>query len=478
MNIIEISSSITHIEDLPPIEFLNIVSTIEEYDITEKVDGAQLLFGVDENGFYTSRESKGGARVYEAAGYLGSFSNTYMRSAHLLLNIALPFLKEAGLRIGDQVEAEVLFGELPNVVPYSADKSHLIFLRTTAGNVSIDRLNERLADKSFAVGISRPVTPDGRSVLIVEDTDVWQFARVPQIAIDTKALKKILIPQVLSFVTYLNEDSGIKGVSNGFIESTPLNKCPKWCEASDWKIYKDLTKEKKESVRTVVKEHQMSIKTTLLNTIVRNRASAFGPLHEDGGWIEGVVLKHRATGETVKLVDKTVFGTIREFAWDVRNTLTEGAKSVDNASSFLGKLQVEMATALGHPLLGTIQAKSYLRKVGPTTEDRIAALAEGIDVSAVKDYWLNLLERKEADLCRILDKYEEDRFTKVLSISEDTPHRASIVSYGNPDIDRRTKETFASLFERISTYIAHTKEAVIAEDLLQILVGKQLGDLT
>lgn len=475
MNIIEISSSITHIEDLPPNEFVSLIKKLDEYEITEKVDGAQILFGIDENGFYTSRETKGGVRVYEAINYSGGFSNTYMRSAHLLLNIALPFLQEAGMRIGDQVEAEVLFGELPNVVPYSADKSHLIFLRTTAGSVSIDRLNERLAGKSFAVGISRPATLDGRTIHIVEDTDVWQFARVPQITIDTKALKKQLDKPLSAVVSYLQQQSGILHLSNAVIESTPLNKCPQWCEAADWKIYKDLVKETKESIRTVVKEQQMNIKTILLNTIVRNRASAFGPLHEDGGWIEGVVLKHK-NGTTVKLVDKSVFGTIREFAWDVRNTLTEGAKSVDSASSFLGKMHVEMAIALGHPALGTIQAKNYLRKAGNSTEERLAVLSEGIDVDSVREYWLNLLERKEADLCRNLDKYEEEKSTKVLSLSEGSS-RASL-SYSNPSIDRRTKETFASLFERLSTYIEDTKESVLVEDLLQILVGKQLGDLT
>jgi hypothetical protein len=117
MNIIEISSSITHIEDLPPIEFVSLVKKLEEYEITEKVDGAQILFGIDEKGFYTSRETKGGIRMYEASDYPIGFSNTHMRSVHLLLKRVLPSLKEAGMRKGDQVEAEVLFGELPNVVP-------------------------------------------------------------------------------------------------------------------------------------------------------------------------------------------------------------------------------------------------------------------------------------------------------------------------------------------------------------------------
>src|SRR5690606_21069841 len=109
MNINEVSRGITHIEDLEIKEFLDVVRDLKKYTVTEKVDGSQILFGIDERGFYTSRESKGGARVYSAEDYELKFSSSYMRSAHLLLEHVLPTLRDAGLHPGNQVEAEVLF---------------------------------------------------------------------------------------------------------------------------------------------------------------------------------------------------------------------------------------------------------------------------------------------------------------------------------------------------------------------------------
>src|SRR5690606_18542104 len=112
-------------------------------------------------------------------------------------------------------------------------------------------------------------------------------------------------------------------------------------------------KEKKEYINDVVLEgHMMLIKEILLNQLVRKTASPFGPLLEDGGWIEGVVLKD-SSGNMVKLVDKNKFGVIREDAWRVRNQLTERARSIDGNHSFLGGLRVQMAQALGHAELGT-----------------------------------------------------------------------------------------------------------------------------
>ena len=122
MKLVEVSRGISHIEDMPVGEIIEILTNLSNYSITEKVDGAQILFGIDDNGFYTSRETKGGERIYNEADYGITFASTYMRSAHKLLEQMLQALKGAGLRLGDQVEAEVLYGQVPNVVPYSAYK--------------------------------------------------------------------------------------------------------------------------------------------------------------------------------------------------------------------------------------------------------------------------------------------------------------------------------------------------------------------
>jgi hypothetical protein len=402
-----------------------------------------------------------------------------MRSAHRLLETVLPTLLAAGMAPGDQVEAEVLFGELPNVVPYSADTNYLIFLRTTAGNVNIDRLKHKLGGLSLPICLESPYTEDGKSIILREETNTWEFARVPALPVDTDYVTKNIAAPLRRVQVFLESASGIVHLSNAQVESTPLNKRPEWCAVPEWKLYKDLIREKKEEINSIVREGFIpEIKEILLNTIVRNRPSYFGPTLSEGGWIEGAVLKHKTTGKVIKLVDKSTFGVIREFAWEVRNNLIESAKSIENNPSFLGRMRVAMATALGHPDLGTMQAKNYLRKAGTLTEERVARLSESVNFSNVKEYWIALLETKEQELLRDLDKYEKEKAKKQVVVSEGQVRSALICRYDGTPIDRRTQEVFASLFEQISSYKSDIEAAKSVNDLIFILVGKQLGELT
>jgi hypothetical protein len=142
--------------------------------------------------------------------------------------------------------------------------------------------------------------------------------------------------------------------------------------------------------------------------------------------------------------------------------LTERARSVDNANGFLGKLYLDLATSVGHPELGTMQAKNYLRRAGTITEERLNTLSTGFEINSVKSYWISLLEIREEELSRDLDKYIEDTDAK------------------NPleeAVKQRTLQTFASIFERIRNLRESTKKATNARDFLMVLVGKQLGEI-
>jgi len=456
MIINEISKGITHIEDLSVREFLNTLKNISEYEITEKVDGSQILFGIDSNGFYTSRETKGGTRIYAAEDYGVSFQTTYMRSAHALLEHALPQLKSAGLRRGDQVEAEVLYGELPNVVPYSKDTNYLIFLRTTEGTVNIDRLKQKLDGQSLSISLMSPFTDDGMSINLREETNAWLFSRVP--VLENKIESNLLSPYISKIEKILNKKDPVTQQPIGVLLEIPLNKIPSWING-EWKEIKEYIKREREySYIPMLETHIKHIKEILLNHLVRNIKSGFGPLVEDGGWIEGVVLRHSTTGKMVKLVDKEVFGTIREAAWEKRNSITERAKGVNSCTSFMGRILLDMATALGHPELGTMQAKNYLRKAGTITEDRINALSVDTDFDSVKSYWVSLLNIRESDLSRELDKYARD-------------------VNGLRAVRQRTLETFALTFEKIRNLRDDTLKATNIDGLFIALVGKQLGDI-
>ena len=57
-----------HIEELPAHAFIRYVREIEHVSISEKLDGANLQVGIDNNGFYTSRGAKGGDKQYTSDG--------------------------------------------------------------------------------------------------------------------------------------------------------------------------------------------------------------------------------------------------------------------------------------------------------------------------------------------------------------------------------------------------------------------------
>jgi hypothetical protein len=468
MNLTEISKGIPHIEDLPVAEFVRTINSLHEYEITEKLDGAEILFGIDEIGFYTSREAKGGVRIYEEQHYDIRFPTTYMRAAHKLLEETLPLLKAAGLKEGDQVEAEVLFDSVPNVVPYAEGINYLVFLRTTEGTVNIDRLKQKLIGQNLLVKLAEPYTLDGRTIEIMEQTREWHFGRVPQVSVNIAGVQQAIRADMGALVAYLKDNSGIRTLSNLVVEGLPLNKCPEWCEPKDWKFIKEEIKERREDIRTTLQNHFLSeIKSTLVEKIVNPQQSYYGPTIEEGGWIEGVVLRHPHTHKMIKIVDKNKFGVIRESAWKKRNMITEAAKSVDGNHSFVGNLHVSLAIAIGHPNLGTMQAKNYLRKVGESTEERLNTLSEGVDFHSVKNYWLSLLESKMDILGQDLDKYEKEE-----DYCAETMDRYSTA------VHQRTLATYATTFQKIGFLRENTQKARSTKDLLKVLVGKQLGELT
>lgn len=466
MNILEISKGITHFEDLPYSEIVNVLANLKDYQITEKVDGAQILFGIDSNGFYTSRESKGGTRIYNEGDYGITFPSTYMRSAHKLLEQMLPALKGAGMRPGDQVEAEVLYGQVPNVVPYSADTNYLIFLRTTEGTVNIDRLKQKLDGQAVSVSLVSPFTDNGKDIVLRESSNQWRFARVP--IINKKHDAKIVSRHVVEMDRYLSTIDTFTMQPLRVILETPLNKTPIWVTTGTWKHAKEYIREKKEEIQlTLSQSHILPIKEILLGDLVRETASSFGPSLEEGGWIEGVVLKHKDTGKMFKLVDKQVFGTIREHAWAKRNMLTEVAKSINSANSFMGKLYLDMAVSLGHPELGTIQAKRYLQKSGALNENILNILSTNLNFEGIKHHWLSLLEVKELELERELDKYCRESHPLLKENS-----------FLNTAVKKRTLETFAISFDKIQNYRVLTEQSRTVSDLLSILVKRHLGNLT
>ena len=470
---------ITHIEDLGVQEFLDALYNFEKFEISEKIDGSNLQFGYDEQGFYTSRETKGDApRLRSENDYEKEYNTTFQRSAHLALEKAAPSLLKSGhFKQGDAVEVEVLYGVLPNAVPYNEGINRIIFLRPTNGNPNLKGIAATLDGKKTNVQLSVPFTLDGKTQKYRNELQWWEFAQTP--TVDGEAFSKSgefaeLKVKLKEFEQFLKADSGIGKFSNAEVIALPLNKRPGDIDVADWKELKLEVKEVKKKFYHVEEGKpsgfKWEIKEILLNNLVRKIQSGFGPEIANGGWIEGVVFRNKDTNEMFKVVDKDMFMVIKDFLWQVRADLKDAPKSLNNVNTFTGKLKVGLATALGHAELGTTQAKRYMKKHGSTPDEIIANLSKDTNFDSTKTYWIKFLQNMQGEFDKILDKYQKERKGKELQINDRT------IKY-DEEVHSRTLQTFNVMNKMLESMLRETTQANSITDLYTLLVGRQLSSL-
>lgn len=424
---------IAHIEDLKVDDFINTFRNFNHYDISEKVDGSNIHFGIDSQGFYTSREHAGGKRVYNLHDYPINFSTTFQRSAHVALSAKLPELIAAGLNETHRIEVEVLFGELPNVVPYSNNTNKIVFLRTIAGDMDINSLHKSLG--TVVVELPTPNTMDGKTIHIAAEQHTWEFTATP-----TYPSKHVLPDDVFAKINKRLDD---------LVEYL-------------------LTSLHKEEQLQQIAIAKRDVKEILLNTIVRQAKSEFG---DDDGWVEGVVCRHTHTGKQFKVVDKDIFIAAKNFLWEVRDKLNEKPRSLNKIESFVGKFLTGLAESIGHPILGTIQAKRYLKKLGNDNAEIVDKLSSSIDFEQVKLHWIDFVKQQESLLINELHRYKETRNAKAITI--ELGNQVRTFGY-NGEVDKRTLQVFSSLFQLLEKFKQGTSAATSAEDLIMLLIGDKL----
>lgn len=468
----KLQENIVHIEDLPLSEFIFALKNLDHYEISEKIDGANIQFGIDETGFYTSREGFGGQKVYKPKDYQIAYNTTFLRSAHIALEAMLPELKSAGLTKGDRVEAEVLYGSLPNAIRYTTNENRLIFLRVVEGNVKLSSLRETLLKKKTTSILSIPYTEDGKNINSKLSEDIWSFEQTPILSanlIDSK-VKAALTYRVSALESYLDSKSGLGDFTNREIEMMTLNR-----------KYAGLTKEsikfKKAEIENYLNESsgpKSQIKSMLLDELVRKTKSAFGPELNEGGWIEGVVFKNTNTGKMFKLVDKEIFSNIKNFLWEVRNSLTENPKSVNLANSFLGNILVQLGSSLGHPELGTVHATRYLKKLG-LTQDEILESFKHINFLETKKFWADLLSTKKIELGHKLVEYlqTKDSYTKTISFGKDALREFRY----DEEINNRTLQVFSTLYQKLDDMETQVSVATHPKHLILAFLEKQISKI-
>lgn len=478
---------ITHIEDLPIEQFINSVKNISLYDISEKIDGANLHFGIDETGkFFTSREGKGGKRFYSYTDWGQKFWQTGFKSAHLALEKISKGLKAKGLlKPGDQIEVEVLFGQLPNTVPYSGDTNQLIMLRPVASAEDISELEERLSTiKKVTEGVSVsvkvaevPYTSNGKDIDFTQEQHQWRISQTPKVdkkILNKETLKNNLEVKLSKIENFLHEKSGIGNFSNAEVIGLPLNKKPSGIETSEWRDLSALIKSKRTGLINKLMSQKLDIKEDLLNTLVRRVSSEFGPSIEEGGWVEGLVFRDPHTGEMFKLVDKDLFTSMNKFNWKIRNLLRAGSLSA-KISDVTGRLTKEMSEVIGiTELARSTSAGKYLKSLKSEGKDPTEFISSKIDFKKAKPEWSKIVSHYIQVLDRLLHFYESNKEkmvfrTEVGGITKKAAY--------DGEVDTKTKQSFAELNNDLNTLLDKIKNASDSSDLVRAFIGEKISSL-
>jgi len=467
---LDISEGITHIEELEPREFLKAVKTLNTWEITEKMDGAAMQFGFDNDGFFTAREKKGGTeRIRNADEWGNKFMHTGFRSAHMALEKLMGHIyKQSKLIEKDALySVEVLFGTLPNAIPYSEETNQIVIIGKDGadedGSDNMDKMKKHLNNESVAITVDDvPYTEDGRTIKRRSETHDWEVVTVPKVRSD--GIKKeeawSMVEQgVKNLEDWLKKEQlvGSKTMSNEDLLSLPMNKKPEWIGDGNWKEVKAVVAPLKDDAKEQMKSLGLDIKGPLLDMFVRGVRSHYGPSIEDGGWIEGVVAKNPKTGDLTKIVDKEAFTAINKHNWSVRSNIGD----MRNAESVLQKVRRAIADEMGHSQFATTQAKRYIAKFGDSAAEQVSNLAADIDFDSMRTKMGKMIKTAHAGLTKLHDDYN----------TKDDETSAKNTQKG---VHSRNLETFADAFVLLESWNKELKNAKTSEDLIVLFIGNKI----
>lgn len=473
---------ITHIEDLPIKEFIRTVEAMKDKIVTEKLDGANLWFGIDDTGFFTSREGKSPkrARFYSVSDYPEVANYNGFRAAHLALEKVEPTIRKY-LKEGDMVEMEVLFGRQPNTVTYGVEGKNFIVILRGVNSTPEDRvqnLSKALNKKTVAVESTIVTSPDGEKLDRSKEKQVWEFTNVEPIEgknINTKEALALL-GKMKEYINAKNED--FPDLTNHEVTEMALTSVPK-DERGD-----------ATAARNKVNEHIMNtfkapIKELLLNHFVRKIKPMLQDkkLHpaEDIG-VEGVVVRDPVTGSMTKIVDKDVFTAVNSFNSAVRNGIsglvrtTDQEKPAEMRGGAFGQAKIEIAQLLGADQLALSSGtRRYVTKFkGSDAQSTALNIAKDLNLSSVpalRTKISSILNKTVKEVDGILKDFKQEAGEFKLQLK--TGKEIGI----SPEIMKRTLTAFAETKKEIAEVNSRVLKSRTAADLIMALYGKTIESI-
>jgi hypothetical protein len=403
---------IPHLSDLSPKEFYNFVSYYGSGIVTEKLDGSNIQFGMDENGFYTSRETRLGERMYSESDYDRTYATTFQRAVHLAIEKRLPELKREGFCVGEHVVAEVLFGKQPNTIVYNDD--NVVVLISAKNDIS----NYARVLDGVTIDLDNiPYTTDGKRILLKSETFDISFKTLTRRKNSYKSASW-LFSVLLENMRETTIDEYSVNVGDYIFESSKFNIAPSDIQL---KLVFEFEKIKDKIIDYIYYDF-----FELMNH------SDFGPPNGD---MEGVVF----TSESGK---KT---------WGRAASI----KDMKNVSLY-GNMFVEMAEVVGYPVLGSKHSYTIFKKM-EDKRDRVVELISGNPLDRICSEWECIIREWTESLDEMLSQFKASNQTR------DT-------------IYYRNLQTFSMVYYNIGMLLNDIASVESHEDIVRILVGKQTWD--
>lgn len=480
LNGVVILEGITHIEDLSTDKFIDTVEKLKDKIVTEKMDGANLWFGVDEKGLYTSREgkNKNQPRFYSVEDYPIVANYNGFRAAHLAFESVKDIIEDV-LSVGDSVETEILFGKQPNTVTYGASgMNYIVILRGISVNDDkVAKLTKRLDDRVVEVESIIVSSDDGDTLKKDEEEVAWKFTDVKPID-SSKIISNDALNLLSDMKAFLKKKNEKFPMTNGEVASVKLG--------SISKDERDAMKSEREAVlATLMNDYKLPIKEILLNKYVRSvkprLQSSELDSSEDIG-MEGVVLRDKDSDDQVKLVDKDVFTAINKFNNQVRSSVSGLVRTDDQDAPIelrggaFGQAKIRIAQLLGlKELAVSSTSKKTLAKFKKESfESTAEALASSVNIASLESIKIKIsaiLENSLEDIDDILVKFKNDASSYKLKLK--TGKEIGI----SPEVMKRNLTAFAETKRDIHEINKAVKNASSPSELIIALYGRTIKSL-
>lgn len=442
--------SISHIEDLLPSDILHIIDELQHLDITEKVDGTNLTFGLDTDGqFFTSREQKSGERIFDIAQYDQKAANDSFIAAHLVLSSLTEVINN--LSPGDEIEAEILYGSTPNAITYGQNR--IVFIRTISGQNKIPSILNDI-NNTIIRTTPRTVSLDGITTYVAHPIKKWAFSDIPQVYLSNGQL-----PLEADIAPYRK-----------WVTDNPL---------SSFRTKSEFLKQSQEQF--------LPIKEILLRNIVRRMKPVFRTVTTDESndiGIEGVVICDHTHNIVTKLIDKHNFSIINQFNFAIRNQI-KGKGFNDTLwkpySPKWGMLKFSSSSIYDEMLssindLLKIKGLSRYLNITRTIKsyqsiDEFIGAWDCQDIWKVKQQGFKAINTALVQLSSALTQYQLEWRSFFIDLTD-----GRTVKY-NIEIHMRTLIVFAEIRKELTNMRYYLRQARTLEDVAHAFYSKQLRKL-